>query len=145
MSIWLRICSTSWITRLARSVRGFAANQAARYPAEDIVTGSFVFESGVQGVGSWCFSAFDRCDRTEIVGSAGMISYATFEAQPVVLTTSAGREEFAIADPPHIQQPLIQTVVDELNGVGACPSSGDSAARTSWVMDQLLQGFARSS
>ncbi|HEX5689737.1 MAG TPA: Gfo/Idh/MocA family oxidoreductase [Roseiflexaceae bacterium] len=128
-----------------RSVRGFAANQAARYPAEDIVTGSFVFESGVQGVGSWCFSAFDRCDRTEIVGSAGMISYATFEAQPVVLTTSAGREEFAIADPPHIQQPLIQTVVDELNGVGACPSSGDSAARTSWVMDQLLQGFARSS
>jgi predicted dehydrogenase len=128
-----------------RAAQGFAANQAGRYPAEDIVSGTFVFESGVQGVGSWCFSAFDRCDRTEIVGSAGKIAYATFEAQPIILTTPAGRTEFAIDDPPHIQQPLIQTVVDALNGAGACPSTGDSAARTSWVIDEMLKGFPRTS
>jgi predicted dehydrogenase len=125
-----------------RAAHGFAANQAGRYPAEDIVSGAFVFASGVQGVGSWCFSAYDRCDRTEIVGSAGTISYATFESRPVILTTATDRTEFVFDDPPHIQQPLIQTVVDELNGLGACPSSGESAARTSWVMDEMVKGFA---
>jgi predicted dehydrogenase len=121
------------------SAQGFASNQAHRYPAEDIVSGTFVFESGVHGVGTWCFSAFDRYDQTEIVGSAGKIAYSTFDAQPLVLTTRTGTTEFADDYPAHIQQPLIQTIVDELNGVGTCPSTGESAARTSWVMDQMLK------
>ena len=40
-----------------RVAHGIASNQAHKYPAEDIVTGTFVFESGVHGVGIWCFSA----------------------------------------------------------------------------------------
>ncbi len=121
------------------AVQGVAANQAQRYPAEDIVTGTFVFESGVQGVGTWCFSAYDRWDRTEIVGSEGKITYSTFNAEPVVLTTRAGSKTYSHAYPPHIQQPLIQTVVNALNGVGVCPSTGESAARTTWVMEQMLE------
>ena len=123
-----------------RQVCGQASNQGGRYPAEDVVTGSFVFESGAHGAGAWCFTAFERLDRTEIVGSAGRIEYATFDGSPIVLTTAAGREEFAIDNPPHIQQPLIQTVVDALNGAGTCPSTGESGARTTWVMDQMLAG-----
>jgi hypothetical protein len=46
--------------------------------------------------------------------------------------------EFAFEYPEHIEQPLIQTVVNELNGNGKCVSTGESAARTSWVMDQML-------
>ena len=121
------------------SVAGFASNQAHRYPAEDIVTGTFMFESGVHGVGTWCFTGFGRCDRTEIVGTGGKITYSTFDAQPVTVTTPNAETEYAFTYPLHIQQPLIQTVVDELNGVGRCPSTGDSAARTSWVMDQMLK------
>jgi hypothetical protein len=30
-------------------------------------------------------------------------------------------------------------VVDDLNGIGMCPSTGESAARTTWVMDQILE------
>jgi predicted dehydrogenase len=123
-----------------RTVAGFASNQARRYPAEDMVTGTFLFESGVHGVGTWCFTAFERGDLTEIVGTKGKIAYSTFDAQPVTLTTASGSEEFAFEDPPHIQQPLIQTVIDALNGVGMCPSTGESAARTTWVMDQILKG-----
>lgn len=126
------------------TVEGFARNQAGLYPAEDIVTGSFVFESGVQGAGAWCFTAFEEVDRTEIVGSAGKITYSTFGADPVVLTTGEGVTEFAIEYPSHIQQPLIQTVVDELTGAGRCPSMGESAARTTWVMDQMLGRYYRS-
>lgn len=120
------------------SVQGFATNQAHRYPAEDIVTGTFMFESGVHGVGTWCFTSFDKRDSTEIVGSEGRLTYPTFDNQPIILTTRKGRQEFSYDDPPHIQQPLIQMVVDALNGAGICPSTGESAARTSWVMDQML-------
>jgi hypothetical protein len=47
------------------------------------------------------------------------------------------REAFTM--PAHVQQPLIQSVVDELLGRGTCPSTGESGARTSWVMDQLVR------
>jgi predicted dehydrogenase len=119
---------------------GVASNQAGRYAAEDVVSGTFTFASGVHGVGTWCFSAFGREDRTEIVGSAGKITYSTFDARPVVLTTADGVTEFAIEYPAHIQQPMIQVVVDALNGMGESPSTGESAARTSWVMDRMLAG-----
>jgi predicted dehydrogenase len=120
------------------SAQGYAGSQANRYPAEDIVSGSFQFESGVQGMGTWCFTTFDEMDRTEIVGDKGCITYSTFDDQPVVLTTAEGSTEFYIGYPEHIQQPLIQTVVDSLLGQGHCPSDGVSGARTSWVMDQML-------
>jgi len=123
------------------AVRGFASNQAGHYPSEDIVTGSFQFASGVHGTGSWCFTSFETVDRTEIVGSKGRITYSTFGSGPVLLTTSDGDTEFAIDYPAHIQQPLIQSVVDDLLGVGHCPSSGESGARTTWVMDQMLAGY----
>jgi predicted dehydrogenase len=120
-------------------VEGLAANQARKYKAEDIVSGCFRFASGVQGIGTWCFSAFENHDVTEIVGTKGRVSYSTFDSRPVTLTTPEGTTDFAFDYPPHIAQPLIQTVVDDLNGAGKCPSTGDTAARTSWVMDQMLR------
>jgi len=44
-------------------------------------------------------------------------------------------------DPEHVHQPLIQTIVDELNGSGKCPSIGESAARTAHVMEKILAEF----
>jgi predicted dehydrogenase len=124
-----------------REVKGFAANQAHQYSVEDIVTGGFVFESGAHGMGTWCFSAYDNCDLNEIIGNKGKLSFSTFGSDPVVLTTERGPVEFPCENPLHIQQPLIQTIVNELNGNGICPSHGDSAARTSKVMDQLIQDY----
>jgi len=46
-------------------------------------------------------------------------------------------------NPPHIQQPLIQTIVDDLLGRGSCPSTGETARRTSRVMDAALDSFYR--
>jgi predicted dehydrogenase len=122
-------------------VTGYAANQASLYPAEDMVTAAFEFAGGVQGVGAWNFTAFAEVDRIEISGSAGKLIFSTFNARPVTLITAEGRTQFDIGYPPHVQQPLIQTVVDELTGDGICPSSGQSAARTSWVIDQILKEY----
>ena len=121
-----------------REVQGFAANQQNLFSAEDMVTAAYVFETGVHGVGVWNFGSFDEVDVTEIVGSQGKISFSTYGAEPVVLTTGDGVTKFEIEYPEHIQQPLIQAVVDDLNGTGTCPSTGETAARTTWVMDQIL-------
>lgn len=122
-------------------VHGFASNHGRLYPAEDIVTGTFLFASGVHGVGTWCFTAHERLDHTEILGSKGKIAYSTFDDQPIILTTAAGTQEFPYDYPPHIQQPLIQQMVNALNGIGTCASSGETAVRTTWVMEQMLQNY----
>ncbi|MEM7031250.1 MAG: Gfo/Idh/MocA family oxidoreductase [Chloroflexota bacterium] len=120
------------------AARGYTRNQAGLYEAEDIVSASFSFQSGAQGSGTWCFSSYYNHDQTDIVGTKGHISFATFAEQPVILTTSVGTTPFEIAHPGHVQQPLIQTIVDDLLGKGKCPSTGESGARTNWVMDQIL-------
>ena len=124
-------------------VKGLAANQAHLYPAEDIVSATFRFESGVQGGGTWCFSSFHNQDTAEVVGSQGRVAFSSCGTDPVVLTTREGVTEFPIPNPPHVQQPLIQQVVDELNDVGASPSTGVTGARTTWVIDEILKDYRR--
>lgn len=59
----------------------------------------------------------------------------------MVLETEAGVQAFDIPNPPAVQQPLIASLVDELRGNGCSPSTGISAARTSAVIDQVLQAY----
>ncbi len=122
--------------------KGFANNQAALYPAEDIVTAVYRFESGALGTGIWCFSASpeERIDRIEIIGSKGNIRLACFETTPVELVVNNEKQYFPEPTPQHVQQPLIETVVDDLLGRGKCPSTGESALRTARVMEQILFG-----
>jgi predicted dehydrogenase len=122
-------------------VRGFAANKARGYNAEDLVTASYRFKSGVHGNGTWCYTTDYDYEMNEIVGSKGRIQYSTSKAVPIKLLRGDKVEELPVADPEHVHQPLIQTIVDELNGKGHCPSTGESAARTIRVMEQILGEF----
>jgi predicted dehydrogenase len=120
-------------------VQGVAANQAGLYAAEDVVSATFAWPSGVRGTGLWSFSAFGDVDRTEIVGSRGRLLYATFDDAPIVLETDAGIESIDLPFPAHVQQPLIQAIVDELlTGQPVSPSTAESGARTTRVIDTLL-------
>ena len=119
-------------------VSGFARNQAGAYQAEDIVSAAFEFQNGIQAVGVWCFSSFESVDRISLVGSKGKVTLSTFDSEPVQLARPGASQLFDLPNPPHVQQPLIQQVVNELLGAGKCVSTGESALRTTLVMDQLL-------
>lgn len=121
-----------------RAACGLAANQAGLYRAEDIVAADFEFASGVVGTGLWWFTSPVPADRTEILGTRGRVAFSSFDVSPIVLQAEGETIEFPIPNPPHVQQPLIQTVVDHLNGAGDCPSTGESALRTTWAMEQIL-------
>ena len=121
-----------------KEASGHASNQNKIYQAEDIVTGEFLFDSGVHGTGIWSFSASEDRDKIEIIGSKGKIVYSTFTNNPVILYREGSKEEFNIPHPKHIQQYLIETIVNELLGKGKCPSTGKTAVKTAWAMDKLL-------
>jgi predicted dehydrogenase len=127
--------------------RGFAHNQAGLYPAEDIVSGSFYFENGVIGQGTWCFTTSNVSDheKTTIIGSKGQISFSYFGDGSVTLEIEGSEKEILpFMLPRHIQMPLISTIVDELLGIGRCPSTGISGARTNWVMEKLCNRIEQS-
>jgi predicted dehydrogenase len=124
-------------------VEGFASNQGGHYRAEDMVSARLTFESGVHCVGTWCFTGFQQVDVNEIVGTEGKVRFSSFGVEPVVLERGQGMTEYPIPNPAHVQQPLIQTVVDDLLGRGKCPSTGISAARTNWVSDEVLAEYRR--
>lgn len=122
-------------------VKGFSTNQGKMYPAEDLVTASFRFENGVLGTGNWCFTAYEeaKSDRTVIYGSKGTIEFETFGTGGFILETEQmGLERFQLELPKNIQYFLIENIVQDLLGHGEALSTGISAARTNWVMEQII-------
>jgi hypothetical protein len=99
----------------------------------------------VIGTGVWCFNGAQKKDETTLVGTHGSLTFSTFDTRPFSHTTAGGTEETQMDYPQHVQQPLIQSIVNELNGQGQCVSTGESGARTTWVMDQLLHSYYQES
>jgi predicted dehydrogenase len=125
-------------------VAGHAANLASSYDVEDTLALSFRTPAGAPGTASWNFAGAVKSteDFFQITGTHGRLTFSTFGTEPLRLEAADGTvREFPFTPLPHVAQPLIQTVVDELRGRGNCPSSGASAARTSRVMDGVLASY----
>ena len=124
-------------------VHGMAKNIAGYYAAEDTVSAVFAFESGVTGTGSWCFvvDPANEEDVIEITGTKGKLRFACFQHGEVSLTTSEGSKGYFFQNPENISHFLIRQVVGELRGEGKCVSTGISAARTNWVLEEITKGY----
>ncbi len=121
-------------------VAGFSIKTADAYQAEDVTAAAFGFGSGVVGTASWNFNAGSSADTMTFTGSNGVLETPIFSDTDVIVTRGTERQVHAVRYPPHVHQPLIQTIVDELAGRGHCPSTGESGARASLVLDRCLSG-----
>ena len=121
-------------------VSGFCSNRAGLYESEDTVSASFQFPDGLPGSGTWCFCAHEsaKTDRIQIIGDHGQISFSVFTYDPIELITEDGRQMLEIPNPPHVQLPLIQEVVEHLQGIRVCQMDSVSATPVNWVMDKIL-------
>lgn len=119
---------------------GYCANRAHLYNAEDTISACFLFESGLPGSGSWCFvghqSAKEDC--IEIIGDKGSVSFSVFNYDPIKLVTSEGNMNIVVPNPPYVQLPIIKSVIEDLQGFGACKCTSVSATPVNWVMDRIL-------
>ena len=120
---------------------GLAVNTGGAYPAEDVTAGAFRFASGALGTGTWNFNADRSEDVMTFTGPLGRLTTPVFADGDVLVGWGEREEILPIRNPPHVHQPLIQTIVDELRGRGRCESTGQSGARASWVMDRLLERY----
>jgi predicted dehydrogenase len=121
-------------------IGGFAERSGPTGEVEDRVTMSFRV-GAVPGQGLWDFASDDAADVLTVTGALGTLRFSVFGDEPLIWDHSGKSEQLVHPNPPHVQQPLIQSVVDELLGRGTCPSSGDSARRASAAMDAVLAGY----
>jgi predicted dehydrogenase len=120
------------------SAGGIAVNTGGAYPVEDVVAATFRMPGGVLGTGLWNFNANEVSDRLVLTLTGGEITTSLFSDADVVVTAGGRREVHEVRNPPHVHQPLIQSIVDEMSGHGACESTGASGARASRVLDLCL-------
>jgi predicted dehydrogenase len=128
------------VGRITR-VEGHSINTAGAYSAEDLTVAAFEFEDGSLGTGVWNFNASAKTDVVTFIGSEGELTTPIFSDTGVLMKRGTVKTIEEVRNPPHVHQPLIQTIVDELRGDGACPSTGESAARTSWALDRCVAGY----
>jgi predicted dehydrogenase len=121
------------------SASGVSTNQGGLYEADDIVAGNLLFESGVVFQGLWSFTvpAEDAKDSCEILGSAGKMSFNIFGTPEIKLTRNGNTEILQFDKLQHVQQPMIEKVVQYFLGQGENPNSADEGLE---VM-RLLEAF----
>lgn len=121
---------------------GFPLNTGGTYDAEDVTAAAFQIGGKVAGTGVWNFNAAASSDSIVFTGSSGEIATAVRADEDVIVTRGTGQPNlYRFRNPPHVHQPLIQTIVDELRGKGKCESTGESGARSAWVTDRCLATY----
>lgn len=118
-------------------VEGSSRNLGGLYRADDSVDARITLPGDIPLEGNWSFVAPAEKDSVVVRGEHGSLSFSVFSFAPIRLRSGSREEIFEADRPHHIQQPHIQSIVDELRGRGTCPSTGENAAVTSRVMDRL--------
>ncbi len=122
-----------------KTVRGLCTNQQNLYKAFDAVSATWIHESGVTGSGSWNFGSNEHMDEVTIIGSKGRITCSIFLENPVSISTNSLKTSLNVAHPKHIQLHHVEGIRDQLISKNfKHPSTGHTAAHTSWVMDCIL-------
>lgn len=121
-----------------KEASGISLNQQGLYAAKDAISACWLHKGGITGVGVWNFG-IEPMDRVEIFGSKGKILFSVFEENPLTLDIEGKKVEIFIEHPKHIQMPHVENMKKHLLEKGFFhPSNGQTAAHTSWVMDQIL-------
>ena len=116
---------------------GIATKQQENTEVDDLVAGNILFENGVVFSGTWCFSVApeDQADSCIIYGSKGSINFPMF-GNKIKVTTDESKE-FVFEPLQHVQQPMIEQVVDYFLDKGPNPCSGEDALITMKLMDDF--------
>ena len=116
---------------------GIAFNAAGIYQADDSVSGQIVFENKVLFNGSWCFTIDKKEEWCEIVGTAGSLRFSIFEHQPLVIERGGKEEIISFDKLEHVQQPMIEAVVQYFLGRKENPCSVEEGVEVMRLIDKL--------
>ena len=128
-----------WFFGDVEKASGYSTNQSGSYIADDIVSGNILFKSGVIFNGLWCFNVAPENvkDFCEIQGSEGKMQFPIFEHKKIEIIKNGKSEIIPFEPLEHVQQPLIQKVVDYFLDKCANPCSAEDGAKVMWLLDQF--------
>ena len=130
-----------WLFGEIEKASGYSNNQSKIYDADDIVSGNILFKSGVVFNGLWCFNVAEENvkDYCEIQGSKGKICFPVFEHKKIEIIKNGKTENILFEPLEHVQEPLIQKVVDYFLDKGPNPSSAEDGAKVMRLLDQFTK------
>ncbi|MEA3495760.1 MAG: Gfo/Idh/MocA family oxidoreductase [Bacteroidota bacterium] len=130
----------------AKTVKGKAVNNSKLYEAEDTVSAFFEFENDIIGTANWNFGsvASVNVDFMKIIGTKGKIEFSFFSFNPIILTTDKGKEKYYYKRPKHIQQNMVQDIVNMLTGKIDLNDNAISGLRTSMILEEITASFKKS-
>ncbi|MEO5564041.1 MAG: Gfo/Idh/MocA family oxidoreductase [Chitinophagaceae bacterium] len=123
------------------SASGLSTTQVHAYNADDIVGGTILFKNGVLFDGLWCFNVAPDLekDQCEIIGSEGKISFSFFEHKPILLTRNGKTETISFDPLPHVQQPMIEQVVNYFLNQSPNPCPGEDGVTVMELIDRFTK------
>ncbi|HRD56939.1 MAG TPA: Gfo/Idh/MocA family oxidoreductase [Ferruginibacter sp.] len=104
---------------------GIASCTQKSYAAHDKINAQIIFKNGIKFTGEWSFNSTENTDECIIKGTNGSLQFSFFE-QPNFLLSSFGKIEkksFPVLQ--HVQQPMIEKVVQYFLGRAPNPCSAD--------------------
>lgn len=121
----------------AVSASGYAINQSGSYPADDLVIGNILFRSGIVFNGIWFFNVREEeeKDSFEIIGTKGKISFSVFQHVKFLINIQDTFNAYTFDKIEHVQQPMIEKVVEFFLGKGPNPCSGNDGAAVMKMID----------
>lgn len=121
-----------------QKVTGISFNASQLYDADDTTSGQVLFEKGVLCNGAWCFTVPEHRDHCEIIGTDGTLHFKVFEHRQLTLRKNDKEIRFAFDHLPHVQEPMIQRVVQYFLGEGENPCSGEEGVEVMEMMDKII-------
>ena len=123
------------------SASGFALNQGGYYEAPDTVVGQMLLPGGAVFQGSWSFvvPAEEKRDSLHIVGKKGSLSFPVFDHHAIIWRHQGGEERILFDSIPHVQQPMIEQVVQYFLGLAPNPCPADEGAEVMRMMEAIAR------
>jgi len=124
-----------------KKVSAISLNQGAQYDADDIVAGNVLFEDDVLFNGIWCFNVAeaDEKDSCEIFGELGKISFSFFNHRQIDLTANGESKSFRFDTLEHVQQPMIEKVVEYFLDQGPNPCTAEEGTTVMQLIDDFTK------
>lgn len=119
------------------AVSGTSLNASGLYGADDTTSGQVLFENRVLFNGAWCFTVPEHRDYCEIIGTEGSLQFKVFEHRLLTMKKEDKEIRFSFDPLPHVQQPMIQKVVEYFLDEGENPCSGEDGLTVMRMMDKM--------
>jgi len=120
---------------------GTSFNQAKLYIAEDTVVGYAQLPNEIAFTGNWCFTMPEQMkeDKCTIIGENGSLSFPFF-GNALEVIVGDKKETISFEHPAHIQQLMIDKVVQYFSGNEPNPCSLEDALVSLEMMERFRNG-----